>query len=138
MKGGGDPFAEMGRQAKGATHAGGPPEQGGYGGAPTPDDAAQSVVHHADSVDYNLRHAKAHASEALRHSLALKDRLDRADSVFDRHSAALRNAADSERDESPGDERSEPPALERVERKAGVERGAVRGALRQPMRRMGR
>lgn len=40
---------------------------------PTPSDAAQSAVHHVNSVQFNLPHAITHLQEAQRHANKLND-----------------------------------------------------------------
>jgi hypothetical protein len=61
------------------------------GRAPTPRDAAQSDVHHVDSVRFNLGHAKAHIDEALKHAKKVSGAMRRSPR-FAKHIRALSTA----------------------------------------------
>jgi len=98
-----------------------------YQPPPTAQDQDQSVVHHGDSMAYNLRHARAHADQALAHARALKDRLS-ASPRFDTHYKGLSDEG------GPAEEASETPAEERVEQRALRRGGNPRRADRMARR----
>lgn len=85
--------------------------------APTVRDKAQSDVHHADSVRYNLAHAMAHTQEAQKHASKLTDLMSRAPATAP-HVRALQGALDPDAATESGEPGDSP--LEEMQEMGGV------------------
>ena len=114
----------------------------GYTPPPTQRDKDQSVVHHQNSLAYNLAHARAHATEALSHAEALQDRLAKSPDFKTHYDRLGREGGNAGRghampaEETPEEPRT-PPRAEAAEARA-AKRGMSPARAERMERRLAR